>query len=122
MNKRRNFVKQTALAGAGLTILPSLTFGKTTNQTTANLKIAFIGVGLRGTNHLKNALRRKDLEITAICDIDPNRINIALDKISKAGKKKPQVFGDNELDYRNLLELKEVDAVIISTPWLWHTK
>ncbi|MCF7567641.1 Gfo/Idh/MocA family oxidoreductase [Sabulilitoribacter arenilitoris] len=122
MNRRRNFVKQAALASAGLTILPSLTYAKTINDNTNKLKLAFIGVGLRGTNHLNNALIRKDVEITAICDIDPNRIKIALDKISKAGKKEPQVFGKSDYDYRNLLELKEVDAVIISTPWLWHTR
>ena len=26
------------------------------------------------------------------------------------------------MDYKNLLDLKEVDAVIISTPWTWHAK
>jgi hypothetical protein len=30
-------------------------------------------------------------------------------------------FGKDDYDYRNLLELKNLDAVIISTPWLWHT-
>ncbi|MCL6296188.1 Gfo/Idh/MocA family oxidoreductase, partial [Gaetbulibacter sp. 2012CJ34-3] len=113
-------MKKTAIAGAGLSVLPSMSFGSVIAKD--KLKLAFIGVGLRGTNHLDNALRRKDLEITAICDIDPNRINIALNKISKAGFSKPQVFGNSDYDYRNLLELKEVDAVIISTPWLWHTK
>ncbi|WP_363317318.1 Gfo/Idh/MocA family oxidoreductase, partial [uncultured Lutibacter sp.] len=58
----------------------------------------------------------------AICDIDPNRISIALDRIEKAGQKKPAVFGSSDYDYRNLLALKEVDAVIIATPWLWHTR
>lgn len=122
MNKRRNFVKQTALAGAGLAILPHTSFGLSNSNKMDKLKIGLVGVGLRGTNHLNNVLLRKDVLVTAICDIDPNRISIALDKISKAGKKKPQVFGSNDYDYRNLLALKEVDAVIISTPWLWHTR
>ena len=77
---------------------------------------------LRGTNHLNNALNRKDINITAVCDIDPNRIEIALGKIKDAGFAKPKVYGNSDYDYRNLLDLKEVDAVIISTPWLWHTK
>ena len=85
MNSRRQFVKKTALAGAGLSILPNLSYGSVLNASEQKLKLAFIGVGLRGTNHLGNALLRKDIEITAICDIDPNRINIALDKISKSG-------------------------------------
>lgn len=122
MNKRRNFVKQTALAGTGLAILPHTTFGLSYSNKIDKLKVGLIGIGLRGTNHLNNVLQRKDVLVTAICDIDPNRISIALDKISKAGKKKPQVFGSNDYDYRNLLALKEVDAVIIATPWLWHTR
>ena len=122
MNSRRNFVKKTTLVGAGLSILPNLSYGSILGSSDQKLKLAFIGVGLRGANHLSNALQRKDVEITAICDLDTNRIDIALSKIKDAGFNAPKVFGKNDLDYRNLLELKEVDAVVISTPWLWHTK
>ncbi|WP_109851640.1 Gfo/Idh/MocA family protein [Aquimarina sp. AU58] len=122
MNSRRNFVKKTALASAGVSLLSNLSFGAVTNQTDRKLRLAFIGVGLRGMNHFNNALNRKDIDITAICDIDPERIKIALKKIDKANFSKPKVFGNSDLDYRNLLELEDVDAVIISTPWLWHTK
>lgn len=122
MNSRRNFVKKTALASAGVSLLPHASFGVVPDFFKNKLKLAFIGVGLRGTNHLSNALLRKDVEVTAICDIDPKRIDIALGKIDKAGFAKPKVYGKNEKDYKNLLELKDVDAVIISTPWLWHTR
>ena len=84
------------------------------------LQVGLIGVGLRGTNHLKNLLLREDVSITGLCDIDPVRIDLNLDLIQKAGRKKPLVFGKNDQDYRNMLELKELDAVIISTPWEWH--
>lgn len=120
MKSRRNFIKKTAIVGTGISLAPSLTFGMSKNED--KLRIGMIGVGLRGTNHLNNVLSRKDTEITAICDIDPARIKLSLDSIEKAGKKKPEVFGNNDYDYRNLLELKNVDAVIISTPWLWHTR
>ena len=123
MNSRRNFAKKTVLAGAGIALAPTLSFGTIKELTTDKLKLAFIGVGLRGTNHLQNALLRKDVEITAICDIDPKRIDIALGKIKETGFKNPKVFGQGgDYDYRNLLALKDVDAVIIATPWLWHTK
>ena len=42
-------------------------------------------------------------------------------KSLKAGQHEPDVFGKDDYDYRNLLELEKVDAVVISTPWLWHT-
>ncbi len=86
------------------------------------LNIGMIGVGLRGSNHLSNLLARKDINITAVCDIDPERISLVKKMISEAGGKAPLTFGSNDLDYRNLLALKEVDAVVIATPWLWHVR
>ncbi len=122
LNSRRNFIKKTAVATAGISLIPGMSFGTSTLFQGQKLKLAFIGVGLRGTNHLNNALQRKDVEITAICDVDPKRVEKALSLINDAGFNKPEVYGSNDYDYRNLLELKNVDAVIISTPWLWHTK
>ena len=107
---------------AGLSILPSMSFASNTLGTNQKLKLALIGVGLRGTNHLNNALLRKDIEIIAICDLDSNRINLALKMIANAGFAEPKVFGNSDYDYRNLLALEDINAVIISTPWLWHTK
>lgn len=120
MNSRRNFIKKSSIAAAGISMAPNFTFG--INLKKDKLKVGLIGVGLRGTNHLTNLLLRDDVIVSAICDIDPKRISLSLDAIDKAGQKKPEVFGNNDYDYRNLLELKDVDAVVISTPWLWHTK
>ncbi len=117
---RRNFLKKTAVVSAGLAAFPQFAFGNIFSK--QKLKVGLIGVGLRGTNHLSNLLNRDDIIVTAICDIDPRRIKIATDLISERGGKKPLIFGENEYDYRNLLALKEVDAVISSTPWLWHVR
>ena len=97
-NSRRSFIKKTALVSAGISLLPNLSYGINLNNSKKKeiLKIAFIGVGLRGMNHLNNALNRKDVEITAICDIDPKRITIALDRIKKEGligiENQPQMY------------------------------
>ena len=117
--KRRDFIKTTAIAGAGLAIAPSFAFGKRTPD--SKLRLGFIGVGLRGAWHLENSLNRNDVEVTAICDIDSERLQICQKLIQEAGQKKAAEFGKDDYDYRNLLELEKVDAVIISTPWLWHT-
>ena len=120
MKSRRKFIKKTAILGTGMAILPNLAFG--VNPFKEKLRVGLIGIGLRGTNHLNNLLQRDDVLITAICDVDPIRIDLNLKKIEEAGEKKPEVFGANDLDYKNLLELNELDAVIIATPWLWHTR
>ena len=121
MNKRRNFLKKTAVATAGLAVAPNLAWASNT-LVDKKLNIGLIGVGLRGTNHLSNLLQREDVNIKAICDIDPKRITIAEELIAKAGFSSPKVYGKDDYDYRNLLDKNNIDAVIIATPWLWHTR
>ncbi|MGB5322436.1 MAG: gfo/Idh/MocA family oxidoreductase, partial [Lutimonas sp.] len=111
MKSRRNFIQNTAMASVGLSILPNWSFGHSGKNSKIN--VGLIGVGLRGTNHLNNLLLREDVNIMAICDIDQDRITLNLDLMNKAGQKKPEVFGKDELDYKNLLELESLDAVII---------
>tara|TARA_R110001606_G_scaffold399277_1_gene583349 strand:+ start:7341 stop:8699 length:1359 start_codon:yes stop_codon:yes gene_type:complete len=122
MDSRRNFIKKASTMGIGISLMPNFTFGMSNGTNEDKLKIGLIGVGLRGTNHLENLLLRKDIEINAICDIDSKRLDIATGKIIEKGYKKPQTFGKDDYDYRNLLALDTIDAVIISTPWLWHTR
>ncbi|TFG79030.1 MAG: Gfo/Idh/MocA family oxidoreductase [Flavobacteriales bacterium] len=122
MNSRRKFIQKSSVIGAGVALSPSFTYGIFRTDQNSKLNVGLIGAGLRGTNHLENLLHRKDINVVAVCDIDPVRISLAKDLISKAGGKAPKTFGSNEYDYRNLLALAEVDAVIIATPWLWHTR
>ncbi|NER18677.1 Gfo/Idh/MocA family protein [Spongiivirga citrea] len=119
---RRSFLKNSTLAGVGIAVSPNISLASIPSTNKQKLKLGLIGVGLRGTNHLQNALQRDDVLITAICDIDQTRIEIGLKEIVNAKQEKPIIFGKNDLDYRNLLELTNVDAVIISTPWLWHAR
>lgn len=86
-----------------------------------SIRVGLIGAGLRGTNHLNNLLKREDVHVAAICDIDPARIELAKKKIKEAGKPEAAIFDRDEYDYRRLLE-SDLDAVVIATPWLWHTR
>ena len=122
MNSRRNFIKKTGLMGAGIAVAPSFSFGINNIFRDQKLKVGLIGVGLRGTSLFNILLDREDVEIKAVCDIDRTRVKIILDALEKKKHKKPKVFGKHELDYKNLLDLKEVESVIIATPWLWHTR
>ncbi len=116
---RRNFIKTTAAAGLGLSILPSgIVFSKDKDP---KIRLGFIGVGLRGQNHLELVLKRSDTEVIAICDVQQPMIDASLKLIADVGKLKPQVIMDGPHGYKKLLENKEIDAVIIATPWEWHT-
>ena len=120
-SSRRNFIKQSAVFGAGITLVPHATYGISSSQK-QKLRIGLIGVGLRGTNHLNNLLQRDDVLVTAVCDIDSARIDLVKQIFKDKKVTLPKFYDKNDLDYRNLLELKDVDAVIIATPWLWHTR
>ncbi len=115
---RRHFIKTGVAAGIAITAVPGLLRGA--NEKAKKLRIGLIGVGLRGTGHLRNLLSRNDVVVPAICDVDPERIPIAQEQIEKAGMKKADVYGDNETAYQKLLARGDLDGVIVSTPWLWH--
>jgi predicted dehydrogenase len=116
---RRNFIKTSTVAGLGLSILPSsVAFPK---DKEAKVRLGFIGVGLRGQGHLELALRRNDVDVIAICDVQQRMIDMSMEIVKESGKPKPQVIMDGPYGYKKLLENKDIDAVIISTPWEWHT-
>jgi predicted dehydrogenase len=119
MKSRRDFIKTTGLLGAGVALLPGQSvLGESAD---AKLRLGFIGVGLRGQNHLELALRRNDVEVIALCDVQQRMMDIALQMVAKGGKPKPQVILDGPTGYKKLLDNKDIDAVIIATPWEWHT-
>ncbi len=117
MNSRRDFLKTTALAGVGLSVLSSPLYAGASDT---KLRLGFIGVGLRGQSHLELALLRNDVEVVALCDIQQRMMDMSLKMVADAGKPKPKVFLEGPTAYKKLLDLKEIDAVIISTPWEWH--
>lgn len=117
---RRDFIRTGAMAGAGLALLGTDVLAAR-KEDAARVRLGFIGVGLRGQNHLDLALRRSDVEVVAICDVQERMINMSREMIRKASKPAPQVIMEGPYGYRKLLENKNIDAVIISTPWEWHT-
>lgn len=116
---RRSFIQKSAMAGAGISLLPSAILFS--NDRESRARLGFIGVGLRGQGHLELALRRADVDVVAICDIQERMINMSKDLVKKSGKPMPQVILDGPFGYKRLLESRDIDAVIISTPWEWHT-
>lgn len=122
---RREFIQQSMLAGAGLALSTQETAAAPAlirERPKSKLNIGFIGVGLRGQSHVDLALNREDCEVAAICDIDEEMIQRTLTLIEKSGKSKPKIFKNGERGYLELLQEKDIDAVIISTPWRWHTE
>jgi hypothetical protein len=117
--KRKEFLKTTGMTAAGIAIAgSSQLFGAA--KADEKVKVAIIGVGLRGQNHLDLLLRRNDTELVAICDINDRMLGMAKKIIEKSGKKMPQVFTGDDYAWKKMLDLKGLNAVVIATPWEWH--
>ncbi len=118
--KRRTFIAQTAtMAALGSVTQVMGTAGL--SLFSSKVKCGFIGVGARGLGTLSLALLRKDVLVTAICDIDPITTEKAVKMVTDAGQAKPILFTAGNQDYKKLLDHIDVDVVFICTPWEWHT-
>jgi len=107
-NSRRTFIKKTAAIAAGISIIPRHVIGKGFIAPSDKLNIAVIGGGGKGHSDAINAWNNGTSNITAICDVDWNMSKKLMDKFPKAAKYK---------DYRKLFdEIKDIDAVTVSTP------
>jgi len=118
MLTRRTFLAATAVAPTVLV--------RQAGAVAANDKIAvgFIGVGTMGRGHLGGMLGRKEVEVVAVCDVVKERLDSAketvekryADRIKSGDYKGVKAFPD----FRELLQLKGLDAVVIATPDHWH--
>jgi predicted dehydrogenase len=80
------------------------------------IKVGLIGGHGQGFSDLTSFLKNPEVECIAMCDVDRNVLNHRTDDLVKMGFAKPKLY----LDYRHLLENKDIDAVIIGTPDHWH--
>jgi len=84
------------------------------------VRLAILGTGGRGQSHIHLLLRRDDVDIVAICDIDDYMLTNAKSAFTKSGKKQPQAYTGSPYAWQDLLKKEQLDAVLIATPWEWH--
>jgi len=118
---RRDFLKTTLIAGAGLAVLPSIlpssVFGKV--RPNSRINVLQIGCGRMGTGDMEDTMAYTDLcRMVAVCDLDSKRANSARDKVVNFYKQKGESEVDVKVyhDYREAIARPEIDAVIVSTP------
>jgi predicted dehydrogenase len=111
---RREFIAGTTkgAVAAGLT----LSAASWSNVLGANerVRLGVIGTGLRGGDVMAHFQKQPDLQVVALSDCYDVHLKQALDKTE--GKAKTYT------DYRQLLDSKDVDAVLIATPDHWHAR
>jgi predicted dehydrogenase len=82
----------------------------------STLRLGVIGAGGRGTFVMDAFLRDSALEIAGVCDVYGPNLERAVATASADGRRKPQQYRS----YRDLLNNKDIDAVLIATPEHWH--
>ncbi|MGS0525212.1 Gfo/Idh/MocA family protein [Zobellia nedashkovskayae] len=126
-NSRRYFLKKAALGSAAVTSAPFILSASKnesiimqreyeTNVFSSNdhINLALIGTGIQGIFDTQAALTVSGIQLVAACDLYTGRLDRAKD-----------LWGDaifTTRDYREILNRKDIDAVIIATPDHWHKK
>ena len=149
--KRRDFLKVTGAAGLGIAgggLLKSCASGQSSEKE-PDLKVKFremeeshvqkfnmsgfaapkievvgvgiIGLGNRGPGHLNNLSRIEGVEIRALCDIRPEKAEAAKKRLEGTNHN-PTIYTGSEDAWKKLCEQKDIDLVIITTPWYMHAK
>ena len=105
---RREFLRQAAAAGTASVAVGAVY--STTQPVLAarspneKLNIACIGVAAQGAYDMNNVASEN---IVALCDVDAQRLGKAADRFPQA---------KTYADFRKLLDQKDIDAVVVSTP------
>lgn len=112
---RREFLKKSTLASLGLTILPSLVRSSPNER----LRIAHIGLGGMGNQHMKWFAALPDVEIVALCDLDKDHLDGTFEKLKAL---QPATQAKTYEDFRYVLDRNDIDAVTCATPDHWHAQ
>ncbi|GLU53282.1 Gfo/Idh/MocA family oxidoreductase [Dyadobacter frigoris] len=107
-SSRRNFIKGSLATLATFSIVPRHVLGKGFIAPSDQLTKAIVGVGSMGRGHIPYA----GTKVVALCDVDKTHLQKAVELVDKGVK----TFSD----YRELIQLPEVDIVHVATPPHWH--
>ncbi len=116
MKQRRDFIKELTLASASIIATPS--FARSAIFTSDTIRVATIGVNGMGWSNTMAAIKVKNVEVVALCDIDASVLGKRKEELllKQPGVKQVDTYGD----YRKILDRKDIDVVIVGTPDHWH--
>jgi predicted dehydrogenase len=130
---RRELLKAAGFAGVGLTTSHLIDANAAQRNASKNatmlgvkfeprdvVRLGIIGVGLRGTEVLKEFLAIDKVVVNAVCDVVKDKCLRAAQLIENAGQKTPGIYADGERDFERLAARDDLDFIYIATPWEWH--
>jgi len=137
---RRKFLKSTGLAGIGLastSIIPAQANSTMEEATPSKsyaqkfnmcgyaapkldtVRIGFVGLGNRGPAAVNRMRKIEGVEIKALCDIRPEKVNAVKKSLEGSGHN-PQVYTGKEDEWKKMCDRNDIDLIYIATPWSLH--
>lgn len=116
---RRQFLVRTGAAAAAGAVGPlarAADWSGISRSANDKLVIGLIGCGGMGAANMRNLMNFPDVEVAALCDVDSARATGDLADVEKKYGRKPDFYKD----YRQILDRKDIDAIIVGTPDHWH--
>jgi len=83
------------------------------------VRVGVVGLGMRGPGAVERLAKMQDVEILALCDIRPDRVDYTQTILEQHGRPSARGFTAGPEDWRNLCQM-DLDLVYIATPWEWH--
>jgi predicted dehydrogenase len=88
------------------------------------VRVGIIGLGNRGNTLLemfKWLVEQDAAQIVALSDIDESKVTKAQEKLGQWQKAKPRTYFKDADDWKNLAKQDDIDLILVTTPWEWHT-
>ena len=123
---RRNFIGKSALAAGAVTIIPDRVMARESGKNIApsdKINLGYIGVGKQSYTLLGSLNKCPETMVLAACDVDKIKLDafkVAAEKANAGKLDGGSQTVDTYENYRELLERKDIDAVVIATPDHWH--
>ena len=113
---RRAFHKKAATVGAGIAAMTAAPFPSRVLGANERVIMGVIGTGGQGTGDAHDLIRTGQVQFIAACDVDSNHLDRFTNRVADQFKQPCQAYHD----FRDLLAVKEIDAILIGTPDHWH--
>jgi predicted dehydrogenase len=129
---RRDFLKTGAVVGLGAALsglgAPARAEPRAKGEARTQFKVkpidpvrvGFVGVGGMGSTHVQNYLNIEGVQIKAVCDIVPAKVERIQKWVVDAGQPKPGSYSNGPWDFARMCETEDLDLVMNATPWEWH--
>lgn len=120
---RKDFLKTTVISAVGFTILPRhVLAGSGGIAPSDRINLGFIGTGKQAGGLLSGLSKCPETMVLANCDVDRKKLAKFAEAANLANQKKAGANISTYGLYRELLERKDIDAVVIATPDHWHAQ